>query len=167
MSETVTITVKIPKDISAELAIRVPEGERSSFVRDAIMEKLQKAPRPNKILELEQRIKKVEDDLSLIKTCLSDLEFLTYERGKVNPHTFCVDETDHAIIDHLIHYRGATTPELAEALKINRWLVLNHLKRIKRRSTKQLGRPMVDYSAAEKAGKKKAWWLNEELIEKH
>jgi hypothetical protein len=166
MSEKVTISVKIPKDTYAELAIRAPEGEKSRFIRDAIVEKLQKTPRPNKILELEQRIKKIEDDLSLIKSCLADLEFFTYERGKVNPHAFCVDKTDHAIIDHLIHYKGATTSELAETLKVNRWLALNHLKRIQRRSKKQLGKPIVEYIAAEKAGKKRAWWLNEELTEK-
>jgi len=166
MSETVTVSAKVPKDIYAELAIRVPEGERSSFVRDAIVEKLQKTPSPNKILELEQRIGHIEEDLSIIKKCLADLEFLTYERGKFNPHAFCVDKIDHAIVDYLIHHKGGTTPELAEALKVNRWLILNRLKRISRRSRKQLGRPIIEYSAREKAGKKKAWWIDEELMEK-
>jgi len=165
MSETVTISIRIPKNIYAELAIRVPEGERSSFIRDAITEKLQKTQPPNKILELEQRIQKIESDLSLIKNCLAELEFLTYERGKINPHVFCVDKIDHAIIDYLIHYKGATTSELAEVLKANRWLILNHLKRIKRRSKMQLGKPIVEYFSGEKASKKKAWWLDEELTE--
>lgn len=166
MPETVTISVKMPKDIHAELAVRIPEGERSSFIRDAITEKLQSTPRPNKILELEHRIRKIEGDISLIKASLADLELLTYERGKMNPHTFCVDKTDHAIVDYLVHYRGATTTELAQALKANRWLILNRLKRIKRRSKKQLGRPVVEYFPGDKAGKRKAWWLEEELIEK-
>jgi len=166
MPATVTISVKMPKDLHEELAVRIPEGERSSFIRDAITEKLQKTPRPNKILELEQRIQRVEGDISLIKTSLADLELLTYERGKVNPHAFCVDKTDHAIVDYLIHYNGATTTELARALKANRWLILNRLKRIKRRSKKQLGKPIVEYFSGEKAGKRKAWWLQEELIKK-
>jgi len=166
MSETVTVSVKIPKNIYAELAIRIPEGERSNFLRDAIIEKLQKTPAPDKILDLVQRIQRIEEDLSLIKSYMADLEFLTYERGKVNPHMFCVDKIDHAIMNYLIHYKGATTPELAEALKQNRWLILNHLKRIMGRSRKQLGKPIIEYFAGEKAGKKKAWWLDEELIEK-
>jgi len=165
MPETVTVSAKIPKDIHEELAVRIPEGERSSFIRDAITEKLQKIPRPNKILELEQRIQRIEGDLSLIKTCLADLELLTYERGKVNPHVFCVDKTDHSIVDYLIHYNGATTTELAQVLELNRWLVLNRLKRMKRRSKKQLGRPMVEYFPGDKAGKRKAWWLEQESIE--
>ena len=165
MPEKITISAKIPKDIHEELAVRIPEGERSSFIREAIAEKLQRTPRPNKILELEQRIQKIEGDISLIKTSLADLELLTYERGRVNPHAFCVDKTDHFIVDHLIHYKGATTTELAQALKVNRWLILNRLKRIKRRSKKQLGKPIVEYFSGDKAGKRKAWWLQEELIE--
>jgi len=166
MPETVTISAKIPRDIHDELALRIPEGERSSFIRNAITEKLQRTPRPNKILELEQRIQKIEGDLSLIKTSLADLELLTYERGKVSPHAFCVDKTDHSIVDYLIHYKGATTTELAEALEVNRWLILNRLKRIKRRSKKQLGKPIVEYFSGDKAGKRKAWWLEEESIER-
>jgi len=143
MTETITISAKIPKDVHGELVVRIPEGERSGFIRDAIVEKLQKTPRPDKILELEQRIERIEGDVSLIKSCLADLELLAYERGKVNPRVFCVDKIDRAIIDHLVHYKGATTSELAEALEINRWLVLNRLKRIQRRSERQLGKPVV------------------------
>jgi len=159
------ISVKIPEEVYKEMILRVPEGERSSFVRDAIMEKLQKTPKPDKILELEQRLNKMEKDFAQIKRYLADLELLTYERGKINPHTFCIDETDHKIVDYLIHYKGATTPELAEYLKTNRWLVLNRLRRIQKKSKKQLGKSIINYYPGEKSGKKRAWWMNEELIE--
>jgi len=165
MSEMITITVKIPNHIYAELALRVPEGQRSSFIREAIIEKLQKIPRPNKILELEEKIQKMEEEISRIKNFLADLEVLTYSRGEVNPHAFCIDEIDHKIVNYLIHYRGATTSEIAEALKANRWLILNRLKRIKSKSKKQIGKPIIEYYAGQKAGKTKAWWLNEEIIE--
>jgi len=163
MSEMVTISAKIPREVYDEMALRWPEGERSSLIRDAIVEKLQKTPRPDRIFELEQRLRKTEEDIAAIKNSLADLEVLTYERGKVNPHAYCVDKIDHDIVDHLIHYNGATTPELAEALKINRWLILNRLKRITARSKKELGKPVIEYFGGEKAGKRKAWWLNEEL----
>jgi hypothetical protein len=156
MNKTVTVSAKMPEDAYAELVMRIPEGERSNFIRDAIIENLQSTPRPNKVLELE-KVQKIESDLSLIKNCLADLEFLANERGKVNPRVFCVDRTDHAIIDHLTRYKGATTPELAETPKANRWLVLNHLKRIQRLSKQQLGRPIIKYYAGAKTGKKKAW----------
>jgi Arc/MetJ-type ribon-helix-helix transcriptional regulator len=165
MKQLRIISVKIPEEVYKEMILRVPEGERSSFVRNAIMEKLQKTPKPDKILELEQRLDKMEKDFAQIKRYLADLELLTYERGKINPHTFCIDEIDHKIVDYLIHYKGATTPELAEYLKTNRWLVLNRLRRIQKKSKKQLGKSIINYYLGEKSGKKRAWWINEKLIE--
>ncbi|MGQ9530445.1 MAG: hypothetical protein ACUVQX_05330 [Candidatus Bathycorpusculaceae bacterium] len=165
MEKLRVISVKIPEEVYKEMLLRVPEGERSNFIRDAIAEKLQKMPKPDKILELEHRLDKIEVELSEIRKYLTDLELLTYEKGKTNPHIFCTDEIDHKIIDYLTHYKGATTPELAEYLKTNRWLVLNRLRKMEKTSKRQLGKPIIEYYAGEKSGKKKAWWINEELIE--
>jgi len=159
------VSVKVPEEVYKEMILRVPEGERSDFIRGAIMEKLQKTPKPDKILELEQRLSRMEREFSEIRKNLADLELLTYERGKTNPHTFCIDETDRKIVDYLIHYKGATTPELAGYLKTNRWLVLNRLRRIEKTSRKQLGKSIIEYYPGEKSGKKRAWWINEELME--
>lgn len=165
MEKLRVISAKIPEEVYKEMILRVPEGERSSFIRDAIMEKLQKTPKPDKILELEQRVDKMEREFAQIRKSLSDLELLTYQRGGIDPHRFCVDEMDHKIMDYLIHYKGATTPELAEYLNTNRWLTLNRLKRLRKKSKKQLGRPIMNYYAGEKSGKRRAWWINEDLIE--
>jgi hypothetical protein len=165
VTELRVISAKVPDDVYKEMLLRVPEGDRSNFIRDAITEKLQKTPKPDKILELEQRVDKMEKEFSEVKKYLADLELLTYDRGKTNPHTFCVDELDHKLVDYLIHYKGATTPELADYLKTNRWLVLNRLRRIQKASRKQLGKSVIDYYGGEKSGKKKAWWVNEELVE--
>jgi len=165
MNKLAVISAKIPDEVFKELALRVPEGERSNFIREAIMEKLEKTPRPDKIFELEQKISKLEVDVSEIKKYLAELEVLTYEKGKVNPHAFCIDEIDHKIVDHLLNYRGATTTELADFLKTNRWFVLNRLRKIERSSKKQLGKSIVEYYAGEKSGKRKAWWMREELVE--
>jgi hypothetical protein len=165
MEKVRVISIKVPEEVYKEMLLRIPEGERSNFVRDAILEKLEKTPKPDKILELEQRVDKIETEFSELRKYLADLELLTYEREKTNPHTFGVDETDHKIIDYLIHYKSATTPDLAEYLKTNRWLVLNRLRRIQKLSRKQLGKPIIDYYPGERSGKKKAWWINEELTE--
>jgi len=165
MDETRAVSAKIPEGIYEEMALRVPEGDRSDFIREAITEKLQKTPRPDKVLDLEKRMEKIEKELADIKKYLADLELLTYGQGKTNPHTFGMDETDHKLIDYLIHYKGATTPELADYLKTNRWLVLNRLRRIQKTSRKQLGKSVIEYYAGERSGKKKAWWINEELVE--
>jgi len=165
MEKYAVVSVKLRLDVYKELTLRIPGGERSNFIRDAIMEKLEKTPRPDKIFELEQKIGKLEAELSEVKRYLTELELLTFEKGKVNPHTFCIDEVDHKIVDYLLNYKGATTPELAEHLKTNRWQVLNRLRRIQKRSKSQLGKSVIEYYAGERSGKKKAWWINQELAE--
>lgn len=165
MEKVRVVSVKMPEEVYKEILLRVPEGERSDFIRDAVMEKLQKTPKPDKILELEERVGKMETEMSEVRKYLAGLELLTYERGKTDPHAFCMDETDRKIIEFLMHYKGATTPELAEYLKTNRWMVLNRLRRMQKFSQKQLGKSVIEYYPGEKSGKKKAWWINEDLIE--
>lgn len=165
MGKPAVVSAKLPEEVYKELILRVPEGERSNFIRDAILEKLQRVPRPDKIFELEEKISRLESDLSEVKKYLVELEVLTYERGKINPHTFCIDDIDHKIVNYLLHYRGATTTELADSLGANRWLVLNRLRKIQKRSKKQLGKSIVEYCPGERSGKRKAWWMSEELVE--
>ena len=164
MSEARIVSAKIPEEIYNEMVLRVPDGDRSNFIREAIVEKLQNTPRADRLLEMQQRMNKVEQELAEVKKYLSDLELLTYQHDDVNPHTFCVDESDHKIVDYLLHYKGATTPEIAEYLKTNRWLILNRLRKLQSNSKKQLGKPIITYYPGEKSGKKKAWWINNELI---
>lgn len=163
MSNDRVITVKISEEIYEELALRVTEGDRSNFIREAISEKLQKTPKPDKLLALEKRVSTIENELEHVRKYLADLELLTFEHSKINPHNFCTDETDHKIIDYLLHYKGATTPELSEYLKSNRWLVLNRLQKIQRISKKQCGKAVIDYCGGARSGKKKAWWINQEV----
>lgn len=165
MNRNTVISAKIPDEVYEELALRIPEGERSNFIRDAIREKLHTVPRPDRILGLEQRINSLEAELAEVKQSLVELEILTFDKKKINPHTFCLDDTDHKIVDYLLHYKGATTPEMADYLKTNRWHVLNRLRRLQKRSKLQVGRPVIEYSAAERQGKKKAWWLIKEIVE--
>jgi Arc/MetJ-type ribon-helix-helix transcriptional regulator len=165
LSEVKVVSVKLPEEVYHELVLRVPEGDRSNFIREAIFDKLQKTPKADKLLELEERMGKLERAFGEIRKYLADLELLTFQHGKINPHMFCIDELDHKIVDYLLHYKGATTPELADYTKKNRWLVLNRLRKIQRNSKKQFGKPVIDYYAGEKSGKKKAWWINEEIIQ--
>ena len=165
MSEVRIISAKIPEQVYQEMALRVPEGDRSNFIREAISEKLEKTPKADKVLALEERMSKMEQELGQIRKYLADLELLTFQHGKINPHSFCIDEVDHKIMEYLLHYKSATTPELAVFLKTNRWLVLNRLRRIQKTSKKQVGKSVIEYYGGERSGKKKAWWIDEELIE--
>lgn len=158
------VTVKISDEVYKEFALRVPEGDRSVFIREAICEKLQKTPRPDKLFALEERMGKLEGELEQVRRYLADLDLLTFDHAKVDPHNFCIDEVDRKIVDYLLHYKGATTPELAGYLKCNRWLVLNRLQKIQRFSKKKCGKSVIDYCGGERSGKKKAWWINQEVI---
>ena len=164
MSDDRAISVKISEKVYEELALRIPEGDRSNFIREAINEKLQKTPKPDKLLAFEERLDKFEGELEQIRKYLADLELLTFEHCKINPYSFGVDEIDRKIIDYLMHYKGATTPELAEYLKCNRWLILNRLQKIHKNSKKKHGKAVIDYCGGERSGKKKAWWINQEVL---
>lgn len=165
MSEHRIVTVKLPEEVYQEMVLRIPEGDRSSWLREAIAEKLQKTPKPDTLLELQGRMAKIEEEFGQIRKYLADLEILTFQHGKINPHQFGTDEVDHKIIEYLLHYKSATTPELAEYAKTNRWLILNRLQKIEKNSKKQVGKSIIEYYAGERSGKKKAWWLDEELIQ--
>jgi Arc/MetJ-type ribon-helix-helix transcriptional regulator len=165
MTENRVVTVKLPEDVYLEMALRIPEGDRSNFIREAISEKLQKTPKADKIIALQERMDKIEQEFGQIKKYLTDLEILTFQHGKINPHQYCIDELDHKIMEYLLHYKSATTPQIAEYVKTNRWLILNRLRKIQKTSKKQIGKPIVEYYAGEKSGKKKAWWIDEELIQ--
>jgi Arc/MetJ-type ribon-helix-helix transcriptional regulator len=165
MSETRTVTVKLPEEVYQEIALRIPEGDRSTFIREAISEKLQKTPKPDILLALQERMGRVEQEFGQIRKYLADLEILTFQHGKIDPHSFCLDEVDHKIMEYLMHYKSATTPELAEYVKTNRWLILNRLQKIQKNSKKQTGKSILEYYAGERSGKKKAWWIDQELIQ--
>ena len=165
MNETRTVTVKLTEEVYQEIALRIPEGDRSTFIREAIAEKLQKTPKPDTLLALQERMSKIEQEFGQIRKYLADLEILTFQHGKIDPHTFCLDEVDHKIMEYLMHYKSATTPELAEYVKTNRWLILNRLQKIQKNSKKQTGKSIIEYYAGERSGKKKAWWIDQELIQ--
>ena len=164
MSETRIVSVKLPEEVYQEMALRIPEGDRSTFIREAINEKLQKTPKADKLLALQERVAKIEQEFGQIKKYLADLEILTFQHGKINPHAYCIDEVDHKIMEYLMHYKSATTPELADYVKTNRWLILNRLRKIQKNSKKQTGKSIIEYYAGERSGKKKAWWIEQELI---
>jgi Arc/MetJ-type ribon-helix-helix transcriptional regulator len=165
MNETRIVTVKLTEEVYQEMAIRIPEGDRSTFIREAISEMLQKTPKADKLLALQERMGKIEQEFGQIKKYLADLEILTFQHGKIDPHAYCIDEVDHKIMEYLMHYKSATTPELADYVKTNRWLILNRLRKIQKNSKKQAGKSIIEYYAGERSGKKKAWWIDQELIQ--
>jgi len=162
--DEVAFTVKLPKRLLEELQLRVPRGVRGDFVRDAIAKELEDVPRPDRLSVLEQRIDRAESEIGEVKKTLAQFDILTYEREKVNPLNYCEDDIDRKIIDLLTQRGGATTPEISEAVGVNRYLILNRLQRMQKRSERKLGKPAVIFTPMERMGKKRAWWINPDLI---
>jgi metal-responsive CopG/Arc/MetJ family transcriptional regulator len=54
LSEVKVVSLKIPEEVYNEMVIRVPEGDRSNFIREAIIEKLQKTPKADKLTSMEK-----------------------------------------------------------------------------------------------------------------
>ena len=65
MDKYTVVSAKIADKLYNELALRIPEGERSNFIREAIFEKLTKTPRPDRIFQLEQKMKQLEKDVPM------------------------------------------------------------------------------------------------------
>jgi Arc/MetJ-type ribon-helix-helix transcriptional regulator len=63
MSEVRVVTVKLSEEVYQEMILRIPEGDRSSFIREAISEKLQKTPKADKLLALEERMSDLNKSL--------------------------------------------------------------------------------------------------------
>ena len=79
MKKFTIVSAKIPTEIYYELALRIPEGERSGFIREAILEKLEKTPRPDRLLGLEYKVNQLEHEVNTIKDALAKFELLAYE----------------------------------------------------------------------------------------
>jgi hypothetical protein len=168
MNETeqdeITFTVKLPKNLLEELKLRIPKGVRGNFIKDAIAKELEVVPRPDRLSTLEQRLEKTESEIIELKKTLAQFDILTYEQEKVNPLNYCEDNIDRKIIDLITQRGGATTPEIAKVVGVNRYLILNRLQRMQKRSERKLGKPAIIFSPMERMGKKRAWWVNPELV---
>src|SRR5574340_1198833 len=101
MTDPKIVTIKLPEEVYQEMALRIPEGDRSTFIREAISEKLQKTPKADKLLALEQRMIQLEEQFGQIRKYLADLEILTFQHGKINPYQFAIDDLDRKIIEYL------------------------------------------------------------------
>jgi hypothetical protein len=77
MGKFTVVSAKIPEEVFKELALRIPEGERSTFIREAILEKLEKTPRPDRVLGLEQKVNQLENAVNKIKDGLASTKSTT------------------------------------------------------------------------------------------
>lgn len=164
IEDNIPFTVKIPRQLFEEIELRVPKGIRGEFIREAITEKVRKIPLSQRLDKIEEKLSYIEVEVGELKKTLAELDLLSNPKDKINISTICRDTIDHQIIEFLVHNGGTTTSQLARHLKLNRFLILNRLKRMKEVSERKYGKPSVDFLSIEKMGRKRAWWINEDVL---
>ncbi|WXG40302.1 MAG: hypothetical protein WED07_05695 [Candidatus Freyarchaeum deiterrae] len=164
----IVLTIKIPEQILEELDKRVSRGKRSAFIKEAIIEKLEKVPDDkekglkNEIDQLRSRVIKIErvikkeESINDTESEEEDLEQLLNKS--------CNDETDRRIISNLLELGGATTKELESVTGLKRRQILTRIKSIAIRTEEKFGKKIIQFKGSMNKGKKQAWWIETDQI---
>jgi metal-responsive CopG/Arc/MetJ family transcriptional regulator len=159
MSELVTVTLRIPKELAKELDARIEHRYRSEYIRQAIIDKLKKGS---------QTIESAgTDEIENLKTRISALEEAIRNFGKQSYETqipailevVARDETDRKIINYIVNNKSATTKELERVVNLKRRMILERAKAIEGRYEEKFAKPLFKFVRGKKDGKRQAWWL--------
>ncbi len=158
-SGTVSIRVRLPRELVDRIDRLVGESGRQKFIRDSVVSRLD-AELPPVVNEL---ILEVED----LKARVSYLERLrdtSVYRGELNETIklkVCRDELDRKLLAYIIMHGGATTPDLAEEIlgdATKRRTVLDRLGKLNQRAKEVTGNHILRFERGERDGKRGAWW---------
>ncbi len=158
-SDTVSLRVRLSRDIIDRIDRLVGEAGRQKFIRDSVVTRLDE--------DLPPAVNEILLELEDLKTRVSYLERIrdtSVYRGDLNEDVktkVCRDELDRKLLAYIIKNRGATTPELAEEHlgdSSKRRTVLDRLGKLNERAKEILGNPILRYERGELDGKRGAWW---------
>jgi hypothetical protein len=141
----------------------VERGKRSAFIKEAIIEKLEKVSNnkekdlKNEIDQLKSRVIRIERVIK--KEALINPTELYKENLKQLLNQLCKDETDRIIISKLLEMGGATTKELETVTHLKRRQILNRIKNIATKAEQKFGRKIIQFKGTKNNGKRQAWWI--------
>ena len=160
MSELVTVTVRIPRQLVKELDASVERRLRSEYIRQAIQDKLRKgAPQANAGAPSEE-IEELRDRISSLEDAIKNLGRQGYEKQvPALLEVIASDETDRNIINYIVENKSATTKELEEVVSLRRRMILERMKSIEDRHEQKFGKPFLKFVRGKRDGKRQAWWL--------
>jgi len=163
MSELVTVTLRIPKELLKEIEKKVELRYRSEYIRQAIIDKLKRESSPksiesqtDEIVELRSRIAAVEEALERLST--QSLETQIPALLEV----IASDEADKQVIKYILENKSATTKELEKVVALRRRMILERIKAIEDRHKEKFGKPFLKFQRGKRNGKRQAWWLAEQ-----
>lgn len=148
-----TVTLKLPVEIIKKIDSSLEGKTRSDFIREAILEKLEK----EKDVTL-SKISRLEMEIEDIKKRLFEIERTINMRISISDiekelMVVAKDEIDRLIVGTILEKGYVKVMELEKILPIKRRQIVNRLRRIADKTK------LVKYIPHEKDGITKAWWL--------
>ncbi len=157
---TVSIRLRIEKDILDRIDQIAGERGRQRFIHDAILGRIDEEL-PPVMFELIHDV----DDLKARVTFLESSKSTSLHLSELNDvarNELCLDEVDRKILAYFIKNEGATTPELAENIlggRDKRRTVLDRLDKLNNRAKKLFGTDILEYKKGLVNNKRGAWWI--------
>jgi Arc/MetJ-type ribon-helix-helix transcriptional regulator len=160
MSEPLTVTVRIPKELAKELDSKVEPRYRSEYIRQAIIDKLRRGSNEPPTRDRNDEINGLKDRISALEDAIKDLGKKGREvQVPALLEDISLDETDRQIIGYLVEHKSATTRELEKVVNLRRIMILERTKQIENKYEEKLGRPFLKFIRGKRDGKRQAWWL--------
>lgn len=160
MSELVTVTLRIPRQLVEELDAEVEPRLRSEYIRQAIVDKLKKGTLRNDASSTSEEINELRSRITSLEDAIRSLGKQSYEKQvPALLEVIALDEVDRSIINHMIENKSATTRELEKVVNLRRRMILERMKGIEERHEQKFGKRLLEFVRGKRDGKRQAWWL--------
>ncbi|MFW9981877.1 MAG: hypothetical protein ACFFE3_08180 [Candidatus Thorarchaeota archaeon] len=163
---TVSIRLRIEKDILDRIDQLAGERGRQRFIHEAILGRLDEELPPI-MFDLIRDVDDLKARVTFLESSKSESIHLS-ELNDIARNELCLDEIDRKLIAYFIKNEGATTPELAENIlgsRNKRRTILDRIDRMNARSKKLFGSIILKYQKGLVNNKRGAWWItNVDLV---
>ncbi|WXG45327.1 MAG: ribbon-helix-helix domain-containing protein [Candidatus Atabeyarchaeum deiterrae] len=160
MSEPITVTVRISKELLKELDSKVEPRNRSEYIRQAIIDKLKGESFPSQMQSSTGEIKQLKERLDVLEEVVKRINNQSVEiQIPALLEIIASDETDKKIINYIIEKKSATTKDLEKVVELRRRMILERIKALDIKHKDKFGRPFLKFIRGKKDGKRQSWWL--------
>lgn len=155
MADETTISIQIDRELLDEIDQRAGKKGRSAFIRQALIEYLQKEPNPE--------IEKIWEEIDILKKRITEIE-----KEKEIPQNaeyidkrviqkVCRDSIDERILKYIFDNQAATTQELEKIINLTRRTILERLKAMAEKINSLYGITILEHRRELYKGKRQAW----------
>lgn len=150
-----TINIQIDKELLEEIDKRAGKKGRSAFIRQAILEYLNKGPDPE--------IERIWEEINLLKKRIAELEEIKQVPENVEYidksviTKVCRDKIDEHILKYLFEQQAATTQELEGVVNLSRRMILERLKNMAQKINGLYSTTIIEHKRELYKGKRQAW----------